>query len=134
MANSYEMLPVPGYSAEYGQYDSPELLFSENGGFTQLDATLKGGQGVLLLGTILSQDGTGKYVKYGTAGAGPAEGFLRRSADTGAAGAVDQLCNLVVAGMVKLELVSAAHGGTVPAAALTDMDARTSAARSYIRL
>jgi len=130
---SYEYLPVPSQSGEYGHYVSPELLYSY-AKFTQKGGTLAGGQGELPLGTIL-QKGSGananKVVKYGT-GTGPAIGFLRRGADAGAAGAPDQLVNVVISGIVKLELVKEAHGVTVPSAAVTELNGRIDDAYSFI--
>jgi hypothetical protein len=140
MANSYEYLPVPSHSGEYGHYSSPELLYSY-AKFTQHGATLAGGQGELPLGTILCR-GTGanaaKYVKYTGAGTpSVALGFLRRGADSGAAGAPDQLVNLVDSGIVKLEIVEAAYGGkaaaaAVIAAAVDELNGRVDDANSFI--
>ena len=140
MANSYEYLPLPSVSGEYGDYVSPELLYS-TAGFTQNPATIKGGQGELLAGTILSRVSAGdkRFVKYTGAVGQVARGFLRRGVDTGAAGAADQGSNIVVKGIVKLELVQAAHGGAVAAAsviasAATDLKARVDDAASFISL
>jgi hypothetical protein len=130
MANSYEYLAVPSFSGEYGQYVSPELLYSY-AKFTQKGVTLKGGGGELPLGTVLQKDANGKAVKYGS-GTGKAIGFLRRGADTGAAGAPDQLGNCVISGIVKLELVVAANPAGTITAALGDLNARQDDAYSFI--
>jgi hypothetical protein len=103
-------IPAPGY-AKGGQTIDEELLYSTNGGFTQKGVTLKSGQGVLRLGTLLAQDtATKKYVK--TTDPTKALGFLRQTTDTGAS-ADEQtfLGNIVHTGFLKLSHVQSANSG-----------------------
>ena len=102
-------IPAPGYRTGGGVIDD-ELLFSTEGGFTQKGVTLKPGQGILLLGSLLTQDsGTKMYVKGTTANA---TGILRQTVDTGTDpnGQVWQ-GNIVLTGLLKLSKVSAANSG-----------------------
>lgn len=101
-------IPAPGYRSGGGVIDD-ELLFS-TAGYTQKGVTLKPGQGVLLLGTLLKQDATSK--QYVRATASDAQGVLRQSVDTGTdpAGQVWQ-GNIVIQGLLKLAKVSAANSG-----------------------
>ena len=102
-------IPAPGYS-KGGTYVDDELLYS-TAGFTQKGVTLKPGQGILLLGTLIKQDsGTKQYVK--TTDAATAEGFLRQTTDTGdSADAQTFQQNIVIAGILKLAKVQAANSG-----------------------
>jgi hypothetical protein len=122
----FDRIPVPGFDT--GKvYTDPELLYSTNG-FTQKGVTLKGGQGILRLGTILAQHSTTKkYEKYNSAGSNgldTAVGILRRTVDTDANDAEDQLANIVVMGMVKLNFVSYANTSANVTAAVTSLNAR----------
>lgn len=101
-------IPAPGY-AKGGHSVDDELLYSTVG-FTQKGVTLKPGQGVLLLGTLIKQDSaTKQYVK--TTGT-DAEGLLRQTTDTGtdAEGQAWQ-ANIVIAGIAKLAKVTSANSG-----------------------
>jgi len=101
-------IPAPSYVSG-GQTTDNELLYSAHG-YIQKGVTLKPGQGVLLLGTLLKQDPTTKqYVK---ATDNTAEGVLRKTVDTGTDpnGQV-WLGNILYAGLLKLSLVSAANSG-----------------------
>jgi len=92
-------IPAPGY-AQGGSTIDDELLFSTQGGFTQKGVTLKPGQGVLLLGTLLKQDPSSKqYIK---ATDNTATGVLRQTTDTGldADGQVWQ-ANIVLTGLLR---------------------------------
>jgi hypothetical protein len=125
MAEQYHKIPVPGFTRG-DEYTDKELLYS-TAGFTQKGVTLAGGQGVLYLGTILAQHPTSKkYYKYanGDANLDRAVGFLRRSVDTGGEGAEDQLSNIVVMGMVKMEHVSYANTAGNITAATDDLNGR----------
>lgn len=107
-------IPVPGFDRGTSVADD-ELLYS-TAGFTQKGVQLKSGQGVLLLGTVLAREtSTKKYVKYvsgGSDGTGTAVGVLRKTLDTGAAGSKEYFGNIVIAGILKLDKVSSANGGT----------------------
>lgn len=110
MATEYvgNAIPAPSY-VEGGFTNNDELLFSAND-YHQRGVTLKPGQGVLLLGTLLKQDPTSKmYVK---ANDNTAQGVLRQTVDTGtdAAGQVWQ-ANILYAGTLKLSKMSAANSG-----------------------
>jgi hypothetical protein len=94
-----------------------ELLVSTNGGFTQKGVTLKAGQGILPLGTILAREtASKKYVKYaatgGAAGANVARGILRSTVDTGSdAAGQEYLNNIVIRGILNLTKVKTANSG-----------------------
>lgn len=108
-------VPAPGLA--FGEHTiDDELLYSSHQNYTQKGVTLEPGQGVLLLGTILARKtSTKRYVKYvsgGADGAGTALGILRKTTDTGAsADAQVWLGNILYAGMLKLDKVSAANSG-----------------------
>src|SRR6478609_45481 len=88
-----------------------ELLFAYSPPPFQKGVTLKPGQGVLPLGTLLAFDAaTKKYIK--TATPANAKGFLRQTVDTGAdANASGVLGNILYGGVLNLSLVSAANSG-----------------------
>ena len=100
-------IPAPGYS-QGGTFVDDELLFSTVG-FTQKGVTLKPGQGVLLLGTLIKQDPSTKlYVKTTS----NPEGLLRQTTDTGADSSAQKFQqNIVIAGIAKLDKVSSANSG-----------------------
>ena len=100
-------MPGPGYATSATTVDD-ELMYSMVG-YTQKGVTLKPGQGVLLLGTLLKQDPSTKmYVKTTS----NAEGVLRQTTDTGSdADGQRWQGNIVLAGMLKLSKVSAANSG-----------------------
>ena len=121
-------IPAPGY-AQGGSTIDDELLFSTQGGFTQKGVTLKPGQGVLLLGTLLKQDPSSKqYIK---ATDNTATGVLRQTTDTGldADGQVWQ-ANIVLTGLLKLSKVSAANSGVTLTSVL---GARVDAVQGYFK-
>lgn len=130
MTSVYQKLPVPGYS-KGPEYTDPELLYS-TAAFTQKGVTLAGGQGILPAGTVLGRNNTDKkYYAYDNGGANgidTARGILRRAVDTGGAGAPDQLGNLVIQGIVKLNMVSGADAG-----AITDLGAVTDTVRNTFK-
>jgi hypothetical protein len=131
MANAYQMLPVPGYQ-QGPEYTDPEILYS-TAGFTQKGVTLAGGQGILPAGTVLGRKTSDKkyyvYDNVGSGGVEVARGVLRRAVDTGASGTtVDQLGNIVIAGILKLNLVSGADAG-----AITDLGAVTDSVRNTFK-
>lgn len=102
-------IPAPDYRTSSTTVDD-ELLFS-TAGFTQKGVTLKPGQGILLLGTLIKQDAATKlYVK--TTDPATAEGFLRQTTDTGADSTAQKFQqNIVIAGILKLAKVQAANSG-----------------------
>lgn len=118
---SYEKIPVPGFTSPTATYTDTEILYS-TAGFTQKGVTLAGGQGILPAGTVLAQKTSDKryyvYNNSGSLGLDTARGILRRNTNTGAAGAPDQLGNMVIAGILKNNLVSGADSG-----AITDLHA-----------
>jgi len=135
MATEYpgNIIPAPFYAKGNVSTDV-ELLYSMQG-YTQKGVTLKAGQGVLPTGTVLAREtSTKKYVKYaagGSGGTGEAVGILRKGVDTGLAApgpnVREFLGNIVIMGIVKLSVVSAANSGA-PAGAITDLGAKTNAA------
>lgn len=102
-------IPAPDYRTSSTTVDD-ELLFS-TAGFTQKGVTLKPGQGILLLGTLIKQDASTKlYVK--TTDPATAEGFLRQTTDTGSDETAQKFQqNIVIAGILKLAKVQAANSG-----------------------
>lgn len=100
-------MPGPGYATGDSTVDD-ELMFSM-AGYTQKGVTLKPGQGVLLLGTLIKQDpATKMYVKATTA----PEGVLRKTTDTGSSETGQRWQgNIVLAGFLKLSKMSAANSG-----------------------
>lgn len=125
MAAEYEKLPVPGYT-QGDTYTDVEILYSY-ARFTQKGVTLKGGQGVLLAGTLLARKTSDKkYYVYNNAAADGTEvarGVLRRGVDTGPAGSVDQVSNMVISGIVKSNFVSGAGANAIPDA-VSDLNAK----------
>lgn len=128
--NVGDIIPVPGYQEAAGFSTDQELLANYEGGFTQKGATLLPGQGVLKLGTILTQDAaTRKYVKY--TGTGEAVGVLRTSVDTGTdATAPGRQGNIVVRGILNLALVQDANGSSALSAGISAFNGRTSTAQN----
>ena len=103
-------MPAPGYSRK-GWTNDQELLMAANpGSYHQKGVTLKSGQGVLLLGTLIKQEPATKlYVK---ATDNTAEGILRTSVDTGSS-ETDQpwMGNILFGGILNYALVSSANSG-----------------------
>lgn len=99
-------VPSPGIK-NLGSVLDPELLYSANN-YDQRGVTLKGGQGILPLGTFLKQDATTKH--YVKATAADAEGVLRQTVDTDAEGTTWQ-ANILYSGFLKLDHVKAANSG-----------------------
>lgn len=116
-------IPSPGYY-QNGTTTDDELLASAIG-WTQVGITLKAGQGLVALGTIMGQiTATKKWVPYATGasdGSQVARGALRSAVETGADTAGHEFQgNLVVKGTLKLNKVIGADAG-----ALTALKART---------
>ncbi len=129
--NVYQKLPVPGYY-KGPEYTDPEILYS-TAAFTQKGVTLAAGQGILPAGTVLGRKTSDKkYYSYNNAGTGgvdTARGILRRAVDTGTdAAGPDQLGNLVIQGILKLNMVSGADSG-----AITDLGATTDTVRNTFK-
>lgn len=121
------ILQSPGYTKTAFSQDD-ELLASTKA-FTQKGVTLKAGQGVLVLGTLLAQKTADKkwypYVDANADGTQVARGVLRMTVDTGASGAgPDFQANIVVAGILKNSKIKVSGAGSVDAAALVDLNAR----------
>lgn len=108
--NAYQKLPVPQFVSPTGSYTDPEILYS-TAGFTQKGITIGSGQGVLAAGTIMGmKTADKKYYAYNNAngdGTQTARGILRRPADTGTVvdASNDQLGNIVIAGIVKYDMI-----------------------------
>lgn len=102
-------IPAPGY-AKGGQTIDEELLFSAVG-WTQKGVTLKPGQGILRLGTLIKQDPTTKrYVKATATNGSDALGVLRLTVNTGTdADGQAYLGNIVHMGMLKLAHLKSAN-------------------------
>lgn len=129
MATEYEKIPVPGFTSPTGEFIDSELLYSY-AGFTQKGVTLAAGQGILPIGTVLGRKTSDKkyYVYNNSASDGTevARGVLRRPVNTTDG---DQLGNIVIAGILKLSLVSGADAN-----ALTDLGAVTDSVRGTFKL
>lgn len=132
MTAAYERIPVPGFVSPTATAVDPELLYSY-AGFTQKGVTLAAGQGILPAGTVIGRKTSDKkYYVYNNAGSGGVEtarGVLRRAVDTGTAGSGDQLGNIVIAGILKLSMVSGADS-----AAITDLGANVDSIRGTFKL
>lgn len=121
-------IPAPGLSIENPSSVDQELKYS-SAGFSQKGGTLKPGQGILPLGTVLARDTvTKQWVKFnalGTNGADVAAGILRKTTDTNAegVGTGGYQANIVFRGSLKYNLVSSANG-TELSAAVTALGAR----------
>lgn len=103
-------IPAPGYNRGGGTTDLELLMASNPGSYHQKGVTLKSGQGVLALGTLLKQDpATKKYIK---ATDNTAEGVLRTTVDTGT-NTTDQtwMGNILYGGTLNLALVTSANSG-----------------------
>lgn len=131
MSTAYQNLPVPGFTSPTKTFTDPEILYSY-AGFTQKGVTIAGGQGILPAGTVLGRKSSDKkYYVYNNSGSGGVEtarGVLRRAVDTGSAGTADQLGNIVIQGILKLDQLSGAD-----AAALTDLGAVTDSVRGTFK-
>ncbi len=134
MATQYQKLPVPGFTNPIADYVDPEILYSTVG-FTQKGVTLGSGQGVLAAGTVLGmRTSDKKYYAYDNSkgdGTQVARGVLRRPCDTGGSvsAANDQVSNIVIAGILKWNMVVGAD-----AAALTDLGATVDTVRGTMKL
>ena len=102
--------PAPGYGVGTHTVDD-ELLASYSPPPLQKGITLKPGQGILPLGTLLAYDvATKRYVK--TTSTSAAKGFLRRTTNTGSTPQAQVfLGNIVQRGTLKLSAVSTANSG-----------------------
>lgn len=113
--DSFEKIPVPGYTSPTHSYEPVEILYS-TAGFTQKGVTLAAGQGILPAGTVLALNtSTKRYVVYangGSNGTGTPVGILRRAVDTSSG---EQQGNIVIQGILKLSLVSGADSGAITA-------------------
>ena len=120
-------IPAPGLVTETPSTTDLELKYSTVG-FSQKGGTIKGGQGVLQIGTVMARETTSKqwvkYVSGGSNGAGTPAGILRKTIDTGSvAGDGSYQGNIVFRGSLKYNLVSSANGGEL-ASAITALGAR----------
>lgn len=103
-------IPAPGYNRKGWTTDQELLMASNPGSYHQKGVTLKSGQGVLQLGTLLKQDPSTK--KYVRATDDTAEGILRTTVDTGTE-ETDQtwMGNILFFGILNYALVSSANSG-----------------------
>lgn len=126
-SNAYEFLPVPATS-QGPTYTDEEILYS-TAGHTQKGVTLASGQGILPAGCVVGRKTADKkYYVYDNAasdGTEVARGVLRKGADTTFG---DQLGNIVIMGILKLDKVSGAD-----ASALTDLGAVTDSVRNTFK-
>lgn len=122
-------MPAPGYNRKGWTTDLELLQATNPGSYHQKGVTLKSGQGVLLLGTLIKQDPTTK--KYVRATDNTAEGILRTTVDTGTA-ETDQtwLGNILFGGILNYALVSSANSGVNVANVL---GARINAVRNFFK-
>jgi hypothetical protein len=109
-------IPAPGFVVGNSTSDL-ELLYS-TAKFTQKGVSLKPGQGIIPLGTVLGQvTATKQWVVY-SSGAGDGSqnpvGLLRQTVDTGVAGSTQVFQNnIVISGIVKNSLVSGADANAI---------------------
>ena len=123
------VMPAPGYSRK-GWTNDQELLMATNpGSYHQKGVTLKSGQGVLLLGTLIKQEPATKlYVK---ATDNTAEGVLRTTVDTGTdANGQKWQGNILFGGLLNLALMKAANSGVTLSSVL---DARITENRNLFK-
>lgn len=131
MATSYEYMgntiPAPGLSIDNLSTTDQELKYS-SAGFSQKGGTIKGGQGILPIGTVMARDTVSKqwvkFVSGGSNGAGVAAGILRKTVDTKEAGDGKFQGNIVFRGTLKYDLISSANGSEL-SAAVTALGANT---------
>lgn len=123
MTTVYENIPAPGFTSPTKEYTDPEILYSY-ARFTQKGVTLAAGQGILPAGCVVGRKTADKkwyvYDNGASDGTQVARGVLRRAVDTGSEGDPDQLGNIVISGILKLDKLSGADS-----AALTDLGAVT---------
>lgn len=117
MVVEYPGNAIPAAGINRGGYIADDELLYSTAGFTQKGVRLKAGQGVLYLGTVLAREtSTKKYVKFvagGTGGKGEPVGILRKTVNTGTdADGQEYMGNIVIQGILKLDKVSYANGGT----------------------
>lgn len=122
-------MPAPGYSRKGTTTDQELLMDAATGSYHQKGVTLKSGQGVLKLGTLIKQDAATKlYIK---ATDDTAEGILRTTVDTGTQATEQKwLGNILFSGLLNLALVTAANSGVTLTSVL---GARTIAARNLFK-
>lgn len=101
-------IPAPGYNRKGFTTDQELLMASNPGSYHQKGVTLKSGQGVLPLGTLIKQEpATKKYIR---ATDNTAEGILRTTVDTGTDPAGQTwMGNILFSGILNLALVSSAN-------------------------
>lgn len=103
-------MPAPGYSRSGWTNDQELLMESNPGSYHQKGVTLKSGQGVLLLGTLIKQEPSTKL--YIRATDDTAEGILRTTVDTGTDPAGQKWQgNILFSGILNHALVSTANSG-----------------------
>jgi hypothetical protein len=126
-SNAYQFIPVPGYTQGATGTD-PEILYS-TAAHTQKGVTLASGQGILPAGCLVGRKTADKkYYVYSNAASDGTEvcrGVLRRGVDTTYG---DQLGNIVIMGILKLDMLSGAD-----ASALTDLGAVTDSVRNTFK-
>lgn len=110
-------IPAPGYNRKGFTTDQELLMASNPGSYHQKGVTLKSGQGVLPLGTLIKQEpATKKYIR---ATDNTAEGILRTTVDTGIDPAGQTwMGNILFSGILNLALVSSANS-TVALSSIT---------------
>jgi len=128
-SNLYQFIPVPGFTQGSTTAD-PEILYS-TAAHTQKGVTVASGQGVLPAGTFVGRKTSDhKYYAYNNSaqdGTEVCRGVLRRGVDTTSG---DQLANIVVMGILKLDMIS---GYGLDSAALTDLGAVTDSIRNTFK-
>lgn len=103
MAEEYvgNIIPAPGYYR--GNVSTDDELLASYARFTQKGVTLRAGQGILPLGTIVARQSDKTYI---AAGSGAVGYPLRRGVDTGADAAGKRFQgNIVISGILKLDRI-----------------------------
>lgn len=119
-------IPVPSFDGDVNDYTGREILAGDHPKPKKRGITLKGGQGILLAGTVLAQKSSDKlYYVYNNGGSGGLEvatGVLAYTVDTGASAAVNFGANQYKGGCFKTTLLSG-----MDSAALVDLNGTTAA-------
>ena len=104
------------FFAKRAEHIPVELLYSYSR-LTQKGVTLKPGQGLLAAGVPLEKDGDSNFMVANPAGGGDTRGLLRQTVDTGTDDSGESGVfhgNIVLAGVVKADIVRLACGGDDP--------------------
>lgn len=124
MTDAYgNIIEVPGQSGPGTEVKPSDIIASYSPPPLIKGATIEGGNGVIVAGTLMQRNSSSKLREPYTSG--PAEGFLLETVDTGTGGSSQtRMGNIVLAGTLKLsKLVGLDANG------ITNLNARSDYAR-----